>query len=55
MIFKFYFTDGTVSTLRANDDLMEDVINVYGYPHKVGIDKIEIHHGDGYHKTFTPE
>jgi hypothetical protein len=55
MMFKIFFTDGNVATLRANDDLMEDVIKVYGYPHKVGIDRFEICHGDGTHKAFIPE
>jgi len=55
MRFKIFFTDGSVANLRANDDLIEDVLKAYGYPHGVGIDRFEIWHGDGSHKAFIPE
>ena len=55
MLIIFYLTNGERRALRADDNITEDVLKVYGYPDKVGITKIEINHGDGFHKNFVPE
>lgn len=54
MFFEILFTDGSMTMLRAGDDLFKDVLNIYGYPHNVGIESIKLNHGDGTHMTFVP-
>jgi len=55
MFFEILFTDGSTTRLRAGNDLFKEVLDVYGYPHKVGIESIELNHGDGTYNTFVPK
>ena len=51
--FDVYFTNGTILVMISND-LGQELVD-FGYPKKVGIDKIVINHPDGTTQTLVPE